>query len=106
MERGTNIDLDWSLQQLDPNAQRLIVDAALTWARDKQRAAPEAVAPANAGRASDEQVAAPVDAIKLLDTTTTEEATVYDIEVSVAGTLDPVSVIVSDDGSVRVQRAE
>lgn len=108
MERGrsTNIDLDWSVQSLDPNVQRLIVDAAQTWARDKQSAAPEEVAPANAGRPSDEQVAAPVDTIRLLNTTTSETSTIYDIEVSVGGTVDPVSVIVADDGSVQVQRAE
>jgi hypothetical protein len=108
MERGrsTNIDLDWSVQSLDPNVQRLIIDAAQTWAHDKQRAAPQEVAPADGGRPGDEQVGAPVDTIRLLDTTTTEAVTIYDIEVSTGGTVDPVSVIVGNDGSVRVQRAE
>lgn len=106
MERGSNIDLDWSLRAIDPNAQQVIVNAALSWARQKQGAAPQEVAPADGGREGDEQVDAPVDTIKLIDTTTTDQATIYDIEVSTGGTLDPVSVIIANDGSVRVQRAE
>lgn len=105
MERA-NIDLDWAIRQLDPNVQQVIITGARTWARDKQRAAPQAVAPADAGRPGDDQVAAPVDAIKLIDTTTDETATVYEIEVSTGGTLDHVSVIVTNDGTVRVQRGE
>lgn len=103
---GSSIDLDWAIQQLDPNAQQVIIRAAQTWARDKQNASPGAVAPMDAGREGDEQYPAPVDTIKLIDTTTTETETVYDIEVSIAGTLDPISVRIANDGSVGVQRAE
>lgn len=103
---GASIDLDWAIRNLDPNAQQVIINAAQTWARDKQDAAAPAVAPADAGREGDEQVAAPVDAIKLINTVTDENATIYDIEVSIAGTLDPVSVILANDGAVRVQRGE
>lgn len=105
MERS-NITLDWALQAVDPNAQQVIIDAALAWAREKQSADPMQVAPADAGRTGDEQHPAPVDAIKLLDTTTTEAATIYDIEVSVAGTLDHIGVIISNDGTVEVRPAE
>ncbi len=105
MER-TNITLDWALQALDPNAQQVIIDAAQAWAREKQSAEPTQVAPADAGRAGDEQYPAPVDAIKLLDTTTNETATIYDVEVSIAGTLDHIGVIISDNGSVEVRPAE
>ncbi len=105
MER-TNITLDWALQAVDPNAQQVIIDSALAWAGEKQSADPAQVAPADAGRAGDEQHPAPVDAIKLLDTTTTDAATIYDIEVSIAGTLDHIAVIISDNGSVAVRPAE
>lgn len=105
MERN-NIDLDWALQALDPNAQQLIINAALAWAREKQNADPARVAPADGGRAGDEQYPAPVDTIKLLDTSTDENSTIYDIEVSVAGTLDHIGVIVANDGSVQVRSAE
>lgn len=103
---GAAIDLDWAIRNLDPNAQQVLINAAQAWARDKQNAGSGEVAPADAGRRGDEQYPAPVDAIKLINTTTDEHATVYDIEVSIAGTLDPLSVIVADDGSVRVQRGE
>ena len=103
---GAAIDLDWAIRNLDPNAQQVIISAAQTWARDKQDGAATDVAPADAGRVGDEQVPAPVDAIKLINTTTDENATIYDVEVSIAGTLDPVSVILANDGSVRVQRGE
>ena len=105
MER-TNIDLDWALQAIDPNAQQVIINAALAWAQQKQSADPLDVAPADAGRVGDEQVPAPVDTIKLINTTNTDAATIYDIEVSVAGTLDHVGVIISNDGSVEVRPAE
>ncbi len=105
MER-TNIDLDWALQALDPNAQQVIVNAAQAWAREKQSADPARIAPADGGRTGDEQHPAPVDTIKLLDTSTDENATIYDIEVSVAGTLDHIGVIVANDGSVEVRPAE
>lgn len=105
MER-TNIDLDWALKALDPNAQQVIINAALAWAKQKQSADPRNVAPADAGRAGDEQFPAPVDTIKLVNTTNSDAATIYDIEVSVAGTLDHVGVIVSNDGSVEVRPAE
>jgi len=104
MERAA-IDLDWTIRSLDPNVQRLLIDAAQRWARQKQAAPPETVAPEDGGRESDEQVPAPVDAIKLLDTRTDEATTRYDIEVSTGGTLDPVTVVVSNDGSVTVQSA-
>jgi hypothetical protein len=105
MER-TNIDLDWALKAIDPNAQQVIINSALAWAKQKQSADPLNVAPADAGRVGDEQFPAPVDAIKLINTTNTDAATIYDIEVSVAGTLDHIGVIVSNDGSVEVQPAE
>lgn len=105
MER-TNIDLDWSLRALDPNAQQVIINAAQQWARTKQNAAPDAIAPADGGRAGDEQHPAPVDAIKLINTATNTAATIYDIEVSIAGTLDHIMVSITDDGSVDVRPAE
>lgn len=105
MERS-NITLDWALQSVDPNAQQVIIDAAVAWAREKQSADPMQIAPADAGRAGDEQHRAPVDAIKLLDTRTTAAATIYDVEVSIAGTLDHIDVIVADNGSVEVRPAE
>lgn len=103
---GAGIDLDWAIQNLDPNVQQVLINAAQSWARGKQNATPDEVAPMDAGRRGDEQFPAPVDTIKLINTTTDETATVYDIEVSIAGTLDPLSVIVANDGAVRVQRAE
>lgn len=107
MEReNPNIDVDAAFEALDPNAQRVIMDAAQRWAREKQSARPETIAPADGGRAGDEQYPAPVDAIKLLDTTTTSAATIYDVEVSIAGTLDHIGVIIGDDGSVEVRSAE
>ncbi len=106
MERNTPIDLDWSIKNLDPNAQQVIINAAQSWVRNKQNAVPTDVAPADAGRVSDEQVPAPVDAIKLINTTTDERATIYDIEVSVAGTLDVLSVLLDNDGNVQVRAPE
>lgn len=100
------IDLDWTIQNLDPNVQRLLIDAAQRWAQGKQSASPDTVAPEDGGREGDEQVPAPVDAVKLLDTTTTDTVTTYDIEVSTGGTLDPVTVTVTNDGSVSVQAAD
>ncbi len=105
MERS-NITLDWALQAVDPNAQQVIIDAAVAWAREKQSADPMQIAPADARRAGDEQHRAPVDAIKLLDTRTTAAATIYDVEVSIAGTLDHIGVSISDDGAVEVRSAE
>ncbi len=105
MERS-NITLDWALQAVDPNAQQVIIDAALAWAREKQTADPMQIAPADGGRAGDEQHRAPVDAIKLLDTRTTGVATTYEIEVSIAGTLDHIGVSISDNGAVEVRPAE
>lgn len=101
-----DIDLDPRLQGLDSNAQRVIIDAARAFIREKQSAAPEAIAPMDAGREGDEQVDAPIDTLKLINTTTNETATIYDIEVSSGGTLDPVSVIITNDGSVQVRPAE
>jgi hypothetical protein len=60
----------------------------------------------DAGRTGDEQHPAPIDAIRLLDTTTSEADTVYDIEISVAGTLEHLNVIIADDGSTQVRPAE
>ena len=105
-EEPMNIQLDTAMQTLDANARQVIVDAAQAWAREKQNAAPTAVAPADAGRVGDEQHPAPVDVIRLLDTTTNEAYTVYEVEVSIAGTLDHLSVSIADDGSVQVQPAE
>lgn len=99
------IDLDWAIRELDPNVQRLLIDAARSWARQKQSAPPESVAADDGGRESDEQVPAPVDAIKLLGTATDEAITAYDIEVSTGGTLDSISVTVTNDGSVNVRPA-
>jgi len=101
-----DIRLDSAMQALDPNAQNVIVDAAMQYIRDKQQAAPEAVAPANAGRASDEQVPAPIDAITLLDTTTNNAVTIYEIELSAGGNLDHVGVEIANDGTVRVRGVE
>lgn len=101
-----NIQLGPDMQTLDPNAQQVIIDAAIRYERAKQSAPPRAVAPADAGRRGDEQFPAPVDAIKLIDTTVGQRATIYQIEVSVAGTLDHINVIVADDGSVEIQPGE
>ena len=101
-----DIQLDAAMQSLDPNAQQVIVNAALAYARNKQTAAPTEVAPADGGRAGDEQYPAPVDTIKLLDTTTTAATTMYEIEISVAGTLDHVGVEIVDDGSTHVRPVE
>jgi hypothetical protein len=98
-----DILFDTAMQTLDPNAQNVIVDAAMQYVRDKQAAEPRVIAPADAGRVSDEQVPAPIDAIKLLDTTTTEATTVYEIEISVGGNLDHVGVVISNDGTVQVR---
>lgn len=97
---------DSAMQTLDPNARNVIVDAAQQYIRDKQAADPTAIAPADGGRAGDEQVAAPIDAIKLLDTTTTEAVTIYEIEISVAGNIDHVGVTITDDGTVQVRGVE
>jgi hypothetical protein len=105
-EELMDILFDSAMQTLDPNARNVIVNAAQQYIRDKQAADPMVVAPADAGRASDEQVAAPIDAIKLLDTTTTEAVTIYEIEISVAGNIDHVGVTISDDGTVQVRGAE
>jgi len=101
-----DIQLDWKFQALDPNAQQVLINAANAWISDKQTADPDAIAPADGGRVGDEQHPAPVDAIKLIDTQTTDTETVYDIEVSYGGSLDPVSVIIGNDGAMRVQSAE
>jgi hypothetical protein len=105
-EELMDILFDSAMQTLDPNARNVIVDAAQHYIRDKQTADPMAIAPADAGRASDEQFAAPIDAIKLLDTTTTEAVTIYEIEISVAGNIDHVGVTISDDGTVQVRGVE
>lgn len=105
MERES-IQLDAALEALDPNAQQLIVDAARTWIHDKQTARPAEVAPMDGGREGDEQVPAPIDSITLLDTSTDNRATVYDVEVSYGGNLDHIGVTVTDDGSVTVRSAE
>jgi hypothetical protein len=101
-----DILFDSAMQALDPNARNVIVDAAMQYMRDKQSADPATIAPANVGRASDEQFAAPIDAIKLLDTTTTDAVTIYEIEISVAGTVDHVGVTLSNDGTVQVRGVE
>jgi hypothetical protein len=104
MERR-NIDLDPRIQALDGNAQQVIVSAAEAYLRDKQRAAPTAVAPMDAGRPGDEQFPAPIDAVKLVDTSTDATRTVYDVEISYGGNLDLISINIADDGSVEVRGA-
>lgn len=101
-----DIRLDAAMQSLDPNAQNVIVDAAQQYFRDKQSADPIDIAPTNSGRASDEQVPAPIDAITLLDTTTTEAVTIYEVEVSAGGNLDHIGVEINNDGTVRVRGVE
>jgi hypothetical protein len=101
-----NVQLDSAMQALDPNAQRVIVDAAMAWARTKETADPVDVAPANAGRAGDEQVPAPVDKITLIDTITTNATTTYEVEVSIGGNLDHINVVIADDGTTEVRAAE
>jgi hypothetical protein len=100
------IELGETIQELDPNVQRLLIDAAQRWVSQKEAAPPRSVAPEDGGRQGDEQYPAPVDAINLLDTTTNDTVTVYDIEVSYGGDLDPVSVTVTNDGTVSVQAAD
>ena len=105
MERQ-NIQLDAALEALDPNAQQVVVSAAQQWVRGKQSAQPEAVAPMDAGRPGDEQVPAPIDSLTLINTTTDNRATIYDVEVSYGGNLDHIGVVLTDDGSVEVRSAE
>jgi hypothetical protein len=100
------IQLDSAMQALDPNARNVIVDAAQHYVRDKQAATPTSIAPADGGRASDEQFPAPIDAIKLLDTTTTNAVTIYEIEISVGGNVDHVGVEIDNNGTVRVRGVE
>ncbi|HEX6292722.1 MAG TPA: hypothetical protein VFZ66_26295 [Herpetosiphonaceae bacterium] len=101
-----DIQFDTAMQTLDPNAQSVIVDAAQQYIREKQAAPPTTIAPADAGRASDEQYPAPIDAIRLLDTTTTQAATIYEIEISAGGNVDHVGVTITNDGTVQVRGVE
>lgn len=105
-EHAMDIQLDPSFDALDANERQVIVNAAMEYVRSKQQAAPEAVAPMNGGRRGDEQVAAPIDAIKLIDTQTDQRTTTYSVEVSYGGTLDPISVVIDDAGNVAVQSPE
>ena len=97
------IQLDAALQALDPNAQQVIVNTAQQYERDKQTAAPQQVAPMDAGRPGDEQYPAQVDKISLLNSTIADTASVYDIEITVAGSVDTISVVIDNDGSVAVR---
>lgn len=81
-----DIDLDTAMQTLDPNAQEVIINAAREWIAQR--------------------TIAPADTIRLLNTTTDETATVYEIEVDAAGTIGHINVFIRDDGSVIAQPAE
>ncbi len=80
------IRLDAAAQALDPNAQHVLVNAARSWVQ--------------------RTTIAPPDSLRLLNTTTDARATVYEIEVDVAGTIDHLNVSVDDNGTVQVRPAE
>ncbi len=98
-----NMQFDSTFEALDPNAQQVLINAAQQHIRSKQTANPTDVAPMDGGRAGDEQYPAPIDKISLLNTSTDEQATTYDIEISYGGNFDHLAVVLDNAGNVQAQ---
>lgn len=82
------IRLDAATQALDPAVQTVVVDAARTWVR------------------SNELASASPDALRLLSSDITARASIYEVEIDVAGTIAHLNVSIADDGAVDVRPAE
>lgn len=101
-----DMQFDSTFQALDPNAQQVLINTAQNYLRSKQQANPTDVAPADGGRQGDEQYPAPIDKISLVNNSTDEQDTTYDIEISYGGNLDHLSVVLDNAGNVQVMPTE
>ena len=98
-----DMQFDTAFEALDPNAQQVLINTAQNYLRSKQTAHPTDIAPMDGGRQGDEQYPAPIDKITLVNTSTNEQATTYDIEISYGGNFDHLSVLLDNAGNVQAQ---